>query len=445
MKATKPKPRSMAGDIVDALTAASRKWTRTKKAEERAPRSIRYRRERMIRERRMPQKEAAAQVMVEAYMKASANGTLPATARQVMYAARNQIQELTGKRLDDQYFTQTLLPDYIEEHGLSWNVVYDARGHFSEPHGDVETVVPLGTLEVRHYLNDLGPLELAEADLTDAAILPHGPDGNYAAVLFIEKEGFLPLFKQVDLADRFDLAIMSTKGVSVTAARTLIERLCGGRDLPLLVLHDFDVAGFTILRTLTHDTRRFRFSYVIEPVDLGLRLADVEDMGLEAEDAAPTKSSDAVIRERVMEAGATEEEADFLVARRVELNAMTSDQFVAFIEAKLEEHDIGKIIPEEKRLSDTYRLFERSLRLKKAFAKTKKSLAAVEVSVPPDFAKQVEDILEEEPALRWDAAVKRILEPPKAEKPKAGKIGAKPKKPARKPAGRPRKAARKRK
>ena len=91
MKATKPKPRSMAGDIVDALTAASRKWTRTKKAEERAPRSIRYRRERMIRERRMPQKEAAAQVMVEAYMKASANGTLPATARQVMYAARNQI------------------------------------------------------------------------------------------------------------------------------------------------------------------------------------------------------------------------------------------------------------------------------------------------------------------------------------------------------------------
>src|SRR5262249_46791833 len=33
-----------------------------------------------------------------------------------------------------QYFSQTLLPDYIEEHGVSWNVVRDARGHFEEPH-----------------------------------------------------------------------------------------------------------------------------------------------------------------------------------------------------------------------------------------------------------------------------------------------------------------------
>ena len=62
-------------------------------------------------------------------MKASANGTLPALARQIMYAARPRIQQLSGKdRLDDKYFTQTLLPDYIAENGCAhWNVVYDAR------------------------------------------------------------------------------------------------------------------------------------------------------------------------------------------------------------------------------------------------------------------------------------------------------------------------------
>ena len=51
-------------------------------------------------------------------MKASANGTLPANARQIMYAARPYIQANADRPLGsrfDQYFTQTLLPDYIEE------------------------------------------------------------------------------------------------------------------------------------------------------------------------------------------------------------------------------------------------------------------------------------------------------------------------------------------
>jgi hypothetical protein len=33
---------------------------------------------------------------------------------------------------------------------------------------------------------------------------------------------------------------MSTKGVSVTAARRLVDDVCGANDIPLLVLHDFD-------------------------------------------------------------------------------------------------------------------------------------------------------------------------------------------------------------
>ena len=59
----------------------------------------------------------------------------------------------TTKRLDDKYFTQVLLPDYIEENPertAGWRVVYDARGHLIEPH--TNRSVPLGTIEVATYL-----------------------------------------------------------------------------------------------------------------------------------------------------------------------------------------------------------------------------------------------------------------------------------------------------
>src|SRR3954453_20352803 len=91
-------------------------------------------------------------------------GTLPANARQVYYAARPAILELTGKdKLDSNYFTQQILPRYLDEHPdetAAWDIVYDARGHLTEPH--TEHIVALGTLDVRGYLasrsTEQGPL-----------------------------------------------------------------------------------------------------------------------------------------------------------------------------------------------------------------------------------------------------------------------------------------------
>ena len=54
------------------------------------------------------------------------------------------------KELAYGYFSQTLLPDYIEEHGVDWDVVYDARGHFEEPHTNRR--IGCGTIEVGNYL-----------------------------------------------------------------------------------------------------------------------------------------------------------------------------------------------------------------------------------------------------------------------------------------------------
>ena len=77
------RPRNIANDIIDAVETATSKWTRQKKSEERHPGMIRYRASRMTREPRTTQKEAAWQIMEEAYMAASGNGALPASARQI--------------------------------------------------------------------------------------------------------------------------------------------------------------------------------------------------------------------------------------------------------------------------------------------------------------------------------------------------------------------------
>jgi hypothetical protein len=70
----------------------------------------------------------------------------------------------------------------------------------------------------------------------------------------------MPLFRRVKLADRYDIAIMSSKGMSVVAARQLAEGICSSRRIPLLVLHDFDRAGIIIEDTLENDTRRYSYT-----------------------------------------------------------------------------------------------------------------------------------------------------------------------------------------
>jgi len=369
----------------------------------------RYRVSRMTKESRTSQKEAAWEVMEEAYMRASANDTLPAMARQIFYQARPKIMELTEDRqLAYGYFSQTLLPDYIEEHGVSWNVVYDARGHLEEPH--TERRIGVGTIEIGNYLHAIKEPEITRADFSDANISVIGPSGNLAGVLFCEKEGFNPLFKAVNLANRYDLMIISTKGVSVTAARRLIDEICGVNDLPLFVLHDFDVAGFMILGTLHRDTRRYQFISTIEPIDLGLRLGDIE--GLEREPAAATKVHQDILRDQLAENGATDDEIGILLQERVELNAMASDDLIEMIERKLQEFGIEKVIPDDDLLGQAYVAFHHSRQLRDVFEDAQKQYEseAEKVAVPDNLREQINEILDEHDDLRWDDAIQIALD-----------------------------------
>jgi len=405
---TNPRPRNIANDILDAVETATTKWTRQKKSEERHPGNIRYRVSRMTREPRTTQKEAAWSILEEAYMAASGGGTLPAMARQIFYQARPKIMAMTDdKELQYGYFSQTLLPDYIEETGVDWNVVYDARGHFEEPHTNRR--IGCGTIEVGNYLKAAKEPDILPADFAGASIDVIGPSGSISAVLFCEKEGFGPLFKAVNLANRYDLMIVSTKGVSVTAARRLIDNVCGDSGLPLFTLHDFDVAGFLILGTLQRDTRRYQFSNDLEVIDLGLRLADIT--GLEREPAAATRTSADILRGQLAENGADDEEIAILLDERVELNAMASDALIAMIETKLKAYGLKKVIPDDDLLAETYCAFHRSQQLREKFAEMEEQFdEEAAIKIPRGLKKRVRAILSEHDDLRWDDAIRIALD-----------------------------------
>jgi len=140
---------------------------------------------------------------------------------------------------------------------------------------------------------------------------------------------------------------MSTKGMSVVAARHLVDRL----RVPLLVLHDFDQAGFSIIGTLRRSTRRYRFTNAVEVIDAGLRLGDIETHGLQAEHQRLTQD-EWTLRGN----GATPADVAFLRRdQRVELNMLTSGELVSLIESRLAEQGIAKVIPDAAGLGSAYR------------------------------------------------------------------------------------------
>jgi DNA topoisomerase VI subunit B len=412
-------PKAVLIDFEKALKPVTKEWVQAKRTADRENRVKRQDLQRLRKQQssgKLSIKEAAYQSMVEAYMKASANNTLPANARQIMYAARPLILALTGgKALDSSYFTQHLLPDFIEEHSAltaDWDVVFDARGRFVEPHTRHRT--DLGTLEVRKYLRDC--LESISEDINlklDYSCPTRGPLHRYAYTLFIEKEGFYPLLERADIANRYDVAIMSTKGMSVTASRQLIDEL-SRQGVTILVLHDFDKSGFSIVSTLRSDTRRYKFETPPKIIDLGLRLVDVTELRLESEEVEYSSKNPKI---NLMESGATPEECSFLVraktasgwtGERVELNAMASNVFVEWLESKLTEVGVSKVVPNKETLKTAYRRAYKIAIIQEAVDRVLADIDSESVKIPYNLKTQVQKRIEGTD-LPWDLAVWEIV------------------------------------
>ena len=402
-------PLAVSLKLNELVGAVTERWRKQRKAEERHASASARRREAMTsRARPVTIKEAAFEVMAEAYAHAAGEvGT--ANARQIYYAARGAILARTGKStLDSDYFTQTLLIDYIEENDCDWDVAFDARGHLSEPHGGA--TIGLGTLEVRDYLNRMADPTVSAPMVVGASVSLSGPSGRYGRALFIEKEGFDAILNRARTASRFDVAVMSTKGMSVVAARRLVDGLAG-LGVRLFVTHDFDISAFSIKKTLTESGRRYQFKNKLDFVDLGLRLVDVERLSLQSERVAIDPKSRDAVRRRLQINGATAAETDFLLSgRRVELNAMSSDMFVRFVEDGLRANGVGKAVPNLELLAKAYAEMKRGAAAKRALREQLKRLNAEAVAPPPDLLERVRAYLAAHSTASWVTALEAVAE-----------------------------------
>jgi hypothetical protein len=355
-------------------------------------------------------KSAGFHVMAKAYADASGNGTYPAEGRQVMYSARGEVLRLTGRdKIDGNDFVQRVVRAYVAEHPeatADWDIVFNARGHFSEAHTNYS--IGLGTVEVRDYLAAKLKMPPAVRIEEDTMYPTLGPLNRFGAVLFTEKEGFDPLFAAAKISERYDISPMSTKGMSVAAARMLVDWLCA-RGVKVLVLHDFDITGFKIFGTLGTDSKVYTFKNKVELIDIGLRSRTLVRLSLQSEPVKTEgdwKKHAATLRRH----GATKEEIDFLSEKRVELNAMTAPVFVQFLEEKFALHGIKKVVPEGKVLeAQARRCYERKLTeelLEEHRDRLKEEAAAM--PIPDDLGTKVVALLGEHPEWPWDKAVTQI-------------------------------------
>jgi hypothetical protein len=187
-------PEEVADAVVNLVKSVTKTWAKVRKAEERDASRKERRQELMARRRHEKQKHIAFEIMKKAYLEVSGAKNLWANARQIMYAARGEIQKRSDKKLLSNYFTQTLLPDFMTANPrltAKWKVAFDDRGHFADPHTGL--MIGLGTVAVREHIEEQHEMQIKAAAIASAHVKTCGPHGGYGAALYIEKEGFMAL------------------------------------------------------------------------------------------------------------------------------------------------------------------------------------------------------------------------------------------------------------
>jgi hypothetical protein len=252
---------------------------------------------------------------IPAACQAAGEGKLHFEQRQVFYAFRPLFMEQFGEQPSSAYFCQ-VVTEYEAEHGEIPGLVRDARGYVYNPHTGEE--IPLGTLDIANYQR---------------------PSWTFNKLVYIEKQGFVSALRQVDWPERNDCALMTSKGFTVRAARDLVDGLAD-TDEPCQVfcVHDADGPGTVIYQSFQEETKS-RGARKVQIVNLGLEPAEGRAMGLQIESFEPNPKRRVPVADYVPDS-----DREWLQSNRIELNAMSSPRFVAWLDSKMSAYE-GKLIP----------------------------------------------------------------------------------------------------
>jgi hypothetical protein len=286
-------------------------------------------------------------ILPEAIDLASSGGKYKFTARTLFYKAR----ELCLKRFGVFYsgktekivyssFTQDFLTMYERKIGKIDLMVREPRGFYVSPGLDKDE----------------------DMVLTDYIKVGHGNK-----IIVVEKAGIYEVMKQNKFHKRLDATIVCTKGFTTEAGRQALINICEeSPEIPILILHDYDVNGILIEETLKRPTKR-RDIYVPAEriIDLGLNWEVVKKFGLDKyPEPVKLKKQDLGKLEGMFRRGEiSEEEYGFLKQYRVELNALTPEQLLSWLEETLKEMGLGKTIPTQEELEEEFeKKYEKKLR-----------------------------------------------------------------------------------
>ena len=267
------------------------------------------------------QKDIILSVLDQAIAKVSDSGKYRFNCRQLFYAVRPYIISELGAEPTYGNFT-AIITAYEDEHGLIRDMYRDARGTLYHPHTGED--IPIGTLTVEEY---------------------ERPKWTFNKVLFIEKEGFFEALKAADWPERYDCALLTSKGFSTRAVRDFLDMLAedAEEDITVFCAHDADAFGTMIFQTLQEETRA-RGRRKVEIVNIGLEPWEAYQMGLDPEDR-DSNAKDAPVADYVKNRIDGTDWTGWLQRKRFELNVMTMPQFIAWLDGKMEEHGVCKVVP----------------------------------------------------------------------------------------------------
>ena len=118
----------------------------------------------------------------------------------------------------------------------------------------------------------------------------------------------------------------------------------------------------------------------------------------------------------MIENGATMEEIEFLRTQRVELNAFASDDLIKWIEKKLTEHGVEKVVPDTDTLEKAYRRTAKAAYLNKRLDDLDEEATehVAGLTVPDDLADQVREELVDDDGKptteSWDGVIADLVD-----------------------------------
>ena len=181
----------------------------------------------------------------------------------------------------------------------------------------------------------------------------NGLKWTFNKILYSEKEGFFTILKDAKFPERYDCALLTSKGYASRAVKDLFDLLGDtGEEIQFFCIHDSDAAGTKIYETLQEATLA-RAARRIKIINLGLEPWEANGMQLEVERFENKSRKPVADYVEQYDWKHHSDWADWLQSNRVELNAMTTPQFLEWLELKMEQHGIGKVIPDLSTLCDT--------------------------------------------------------------------------------------------